>query len=59
MGFCRRCGDIVAGERCKCGGTANGEWQVFAWRPLLDQHARPAGLDGQASREPGLNCLIL
>ncbi|TDL28399.1 hypothetical protein BD410DRAFT_824158 [Rickenella mellea] len=22
MGFCRRCGDIVAGPRCKCGGTA-------------------------------------
>ncbi|EPQ60819.1 hypothetical protein GLOTRDRAFT_135433 [Gloeophyllum trabeum ATCC 11539] len=22
MGFCRRCGDIVSGQRCKCGGTA-------------------------------------
>lgn len=22
MGFCRRCGDIVAGTRCKCGGAA-------------------------------------
>ncbi|KIK28584.1 hypothetical protein PISMIDRAFT_588924 [Pisolithus microcarpus 441] len=22
MGFCRRCGDIVLGLRCKCGGTA-------------------------------------
>ncbi|KAG1801477.1 uncharacterized protein HD556DRAFT_1285773 [Suillus plorans] len=22
MGFCRRCGNIVIGERCKCGGTA-------------------------------------
>ncbi|KAH7931137.1 hypothetical protein BV22DRAFT_1027898 [Leucogyrophana mollusca] len=22
MGFCRRCGDIVTGPRCKCGGTA-------------------------------------
>ncbi|KAG6911858.1 hypothetical protein DXG01_000105 [Tephrocybe rancida] len=22
MGFCRRCGEIVAGVRCKCGGTA-------------------------------------
>ncbi|KAJ7727838.1 hypothetical protein DFH07DRAFT_851572 [Mycena maculata] len=22
MGFCRRCGNIVTGERCKCGGTA-------------------------------------
>ncbi|KZT06837.1 uncharacterized protein LAESUDRAFT_725596 [Laetiporus sulphureus 93-53] len=21
MGFCRRCGDIVSGVRCKCGGT--------------------------------------
>lgn len=25
MGFCRRCGDIVVGPRCKCGGTAVGE----------------------------------
>ncbi|THH20847.1 hypothetical protein EW146_g603 [Bondarzewia mesenterica] len=22
MGFCRRCGDIVTGPKCKCGGTA-------------------------------------
>ncbi|KAF9648525.1 hypothetical protein BDM02DRAFT_3187076 [Thelephora ganbajun] len=22
MGFCRRCGDIVSGPKCKCGGTA-------------------------------------
>ncbi|KAK2461810.1 hypothetical protein APHAL10511_006273 [Amanita phalloides] len=22
MGFCRRCGEIVSGERCKCGGIA-------------------------------------
>ncbi|KAG2129901.1 hypothetical protein DEU56DRAFT_741042 [Suillus clintonianus] len=22
MGFCRRCGNIVIGERCQCGGTA-------------------------------------
>ncbi|KAJ7235874.1 hypothetical protein B0H12DRAFT_1140950 [Mycena haematopus] len=25
MGFCRRCGNIVTGERCKCGGMAVGE----------------------------------
>ena len=25
MGFCRRCGDIVVGQRCgKCGGTSVG-----------------------------------
>jgi LIM domain len=24
MGFCRRCGEIVAGTRCKCGGMAVG-----------------------------------
>ena len=24
MGFCRRCGEIVSGTRCKCGGTAVG-----------------------------------
>ncbi|TFK30573.1 hypothetical protein FA15DRAFT_662562 [Coprinopsis marcescibilis] len=22
MGFCRRCGEIVVGERCRCGGTS-------------------------------------
>lgn len=25
MGFCRRCGEIVSGSKCKCGGTAAGE----------------------------------
>ncbi|KIL70693.1 hypothetical protein M378DRAFT_183299 [Amanita muscaria Koide BX008] len=30
MGFCRRCGDIVAGERCKCGGTAVAP--VVSWK---------------------------
>lgn len=25
MGFCRRCGNICSGDRCKCGGTAVGE----------------------------------
>ncbi|KAF9532064.1 hypothetical protein CPB83DRAFT_891392 [Crepidotus variabilis] len=29
MGFCRRCGDIVAGTRCRCGGTAVAP--VIAW----------------------------
>src|SRR6266550_4607932 len=28
MGFCRRCGDIVTGARCHCGGTAVGMLQV-------------------------------
>ncbi|KAH9937560.1 uncharacterized protein B0H18DRAFT_1081709 [Fomitopsis serialis] len=30
MGFCRRCGDIVVGPRCKCGGTA---WDQNEGRP--------------------------
>lgn len=25
MGFCKRCGEIVSGPKCKCGGTAVGE----------------------------------
>ena len=25
MGFCRRCGDIVVGPRCKCGGSSVGQ----------------------------------
>lgn len=28
MGFCRRCGDIVAGVRCGCGGTAVGMFEM-------------------------------
>ncbi|KIK71152.1 hypothetical protein GYMLUDRAFT_33286 [Collybiopsis luxurians FD-317 M1] len=34
MGFCRRCGDIVAGERCKCGGSA--VTGTVAWKESLD-----------------------
>ncbi|KAF8807538.1 hypothetical protein BYT27DRAFT_7098630 [Phlegmacium glaucopus] len=30
MGFCRRCGEIVVGVRCKCGGTAVPP--VIAWK---------------------------
>ena len=26
MGFCRRCGDIVVGPRCKCGGSSVGAY---------------------------------
>lgn len=25
MGFCRQCGEIVSGDRCKCGGASRGE----------------------------------
>ncbi|TFK76969.1 hypothetical protein BDN72DRAFT_953466 [Pluteus cervinus] len=32
MGFCRRCGDIVSGQRCKCGGTAVAP--VVAWNQI-------------------------
>ncbi|EGN97523.1 hypothetical protein SERLA73DRAFT_124207 [Serpula lacrymans var. lacrymans S7.3] len=34
MGFCRRCGDIVSGPRCKCGGTAVAP--VVSWSPSKD-----------------------
>ncbi|KAF8740620.1 hypothetical protein AX14_007997, partial [Amanita brunnescens Koide BX004] len=30
MGFCRRCGDIVSGERCRCGGAAVAP--VVSWK---------------------------
>ncbi|KAF8912798.1 hypothetical protein CPB84DRAFT_1671124 [Gymnopilus junonius] len=30
MGFCRRCGDIVAGERCHCGGASVAP--VVSWK---------------------------
>ncbi|KAL4064952.1 hypothetical protein V8B97DRAFT_1985737 [Scleroderma yunnanense] len=39
MGFCRRCGDIVSGQRCKCGGTAVAP--VVQWSspkgPIIDK----------------------
>ncbi|KAF8622227.1 hypothetical protein AX15_007168 [Amanita polypyramis BW_CC] len=39
MGFCRRCGDIVSGERCKCGGVAVAP--VVSWRDLdAENHDR-------------------
>ncbi|KAJ3836869.1 hypothetical protein F5878DRAFT_624049 [Lentinula raphanica] len=34
MGFCRRCGDIVFGNRCKCGGTAVAP--AVAWKESSD-----------------------
>jgi hypothetical protein len=37
MGFCRRCGDIVAGDRCKCGGRPVGE----LFEPLASIQAKP------------------
>ncbi|RPD63078.1 hypothetical protein L227DRAFT_543842 [Lentinus tigrinus ALCF2SS1-6] len=40
MGFCRRCGDIVVGPRCKCGGTSVAP--VVKWNQN----------DGQQSRDP-------
>lgn len=36
MGFCRRCGDIVTGPKCKCGGTAVApvvKWNQNAAKP--------------------------
>jgi hypothetical protein len=35
MGFCRRCGEIVAGDRCKCGGLAVG---MFLPTPRSDRY---------------------
>ncbi|KIY72835.1 hypothetical protein CYLTODRAFT_417610, partial [Cylindrobasidium torrendii FP15055 ss-10] len=35
MGFCRRCGDIVTGQRCKCGGTAVAP--VVSWNNTGDK----------------------
>jgi hypothetical protein len=37
MGFCRRCGDIVAGDRCKCGGRPAGG----LFEPLTSIQAEP------------------
>ncbi|KAF9229437.1 hypothetical protein BS17DRAFT_743516 [Gyrodon lividus] len=37
MGFCQRCGDIVTGMRCKCGGTAVAP--VVQWSPSKGQTA--------------------
>ncbi|KAF5374786.1 hypothetical protein D9758_000145 [Tetrapyrgos nigripes] len=37
MGFCRRCGDIVTGERCKCGGTAVAP--VVSWKESMNANS--------------------
>ncbi|KAK7463724.1 hypothetical protein VKT23_005661 [Stygiomarasmius scandens] len=34
MGFCRRCGDIVSGQRCKCGGTPVAP--VVSWKESMN-----------------------
>ncbi|KAG9314483.1 hypothetical protein JVU11DRAFT_5280 [Chiua virens] len=37
MGFCRRCGDIVTGTRCKCGGAAVApvlQWSTSKCQPV-------------------------
>ncbi|THU91751.1 hypothetical protein K435DRAFT_758827 [Dendrothele bispora CBS 962.96] len=34
MGFCRRCGDIVSGQRCKCGGTPADP--VVSWKESMN-----------------------
>ena len=41
MGFCRRCGDIVSGERCKCGGTAVGMYSFFTVKTFLTYPTAP------------------
>lgn len=41
MGFCRRCGDIVSGARCKCGGTAVGMFRLLYTCLMLTAHAAP------------------
>ncbi|KAI0374299.1 hypothetical protein BV20DRAFT_961423 [Pilatotrama ljubarskyi] len=38
MGFCRRCGDIVVGPRCKCGGTSVAP--VVKWNQEGDKQAQ-------------------
>ncbi|GBE78377.1 hypothetical protein BKA93DRAFT_621250 [Sparassis latifolia] len=43
MGFCRRCGDIVAGPRCKCGGTSVAavvKWNQDHNKPSPDRWSR-------------------
>lgn len=40
MGFCRRCGDIVPGERCHCGGASVG--MLYCWFMLLKPISHPA-----------------
>lgn len=51
MGFCKRCGEIVSGERCKCGGTANGQLArlvpCYGLTPALSASVNiPAGAAG-------------
>lgn len=55
MGFCRRCGDIVSGQRCKCGGTAVSP--VVQWSspkgPIIDKWSQTyVSRDKSPTRSP-------
>lgn len=50
MGFCRRCGDIVIGERCKCGGTAVAASTRFT-KPFASQPSQDKWSSTYVSRE--------
>lgn len=63
MGFCRRCGDIVHGPRCKCGGLPVGAWVVVAVSHVLNpsqrRRSRLAVRGRNAARIDGPKCKFL
>ncbi|KAI0670031.1 hypothetical protein C8Q78DRAFT_1079936 [Trametes maxima] len=55
MGFCRRCGDIVVGPRCKCGGTSVApvvKWNQDDGKPAQDPWSKTYVTREKAASKP-------
>ncbi|KAI0651726.1 hypothetical protein C8Q79DRAFT_934673 [Trametes meyenii] len=55
MGFCRRCGDIVVGPRCKCGGTSVApvvKWNQDDGQPAQDPWSKTYVTREKAASKP-------
>ncbi|KAI0778054.1 hypothetical protein BD413DRAFT_98031 [Trametes elegans] len=55
MGFCRRCGDIVVGPRCKCGGTSVApvvKWNQDDGKPAQDPWSKTYVTREKAAPKP-------
>ena len=51
MGFCRRCGEIVSGTRCKCGGMAVGTFVLSAHLRKLTAYAQLLSYHGASHNQ--------
>src|ERR1700685_3295718 len=54
MGFCRRCGEIVVGPKCKCGGTPVGQY-IYLLRAISSHRLMLILADPVVKWNPGNN----